>query len=301
MANINIEDTKYNNGMPIDTDDLSKDEWRQCAKEWSEGDKNLEGLIYFCLQKGLKTVASCSGHNGKSRPYISFLNNEKNKYIIDSIAAEFRDIKGSGIAFISGSQGVDGKIVNPFTTIYLPIRDTSGFCGIKRICKEVLDGQKYEVDNNLVLFREIAERLEVARFGSYIQYECGMPINHYLKNFKKNPFKNKIGKHIFMYTVNSMFSKILKKSQLITNGDIDRLYYIEQTEENKEQISTFFTEILDKLGSKRYEITNEELEQIARRPKNISVHYFFQKLTKKVKTFFEGDKTKEQPKKELGE
>ena len=59
MANINIEDTKYNNGMPIDTDDLSKDEWRQCAKEWSEGDKNLEGLIYFCLQKGLKTVASC--------------------------------------------------------------------------------------------------------------------------------------------------------------------------------------------------------------------------------------------------
>lgn len=299
MSDFNMEDKNYNNGTPIDTDSLNEEEWKECAREWSEGDKNLESLIYFCFQKGLKTVASCSGHNGKTRPYISFLNNEKNKYIIDSIAAEFGNIKGAGIAFISGSLGSDGRKVNPFTTFYMPMNDTSGFCGIKRICNDILNGKKYEIDKNLALFRQITEKIQIDRFGSYIQYECGIPMKAYLDNFKTNPIEKKMGKHIFINTVNQRFKKNLRKLNLIKNGDADSVYYTEQTEDNKEQINSLFTGLLERLKGKDYEISNNELEQIARRPKNISIQDVFEKLSKRVKTFLGKDKTKEEN--ELGE
>ena len=293
MSDSSMEKTKYNKGIPMDTDDLSVEEWEQCAKEWGEGDKNLENLIFFCLQNGLKTIASCSGHDGLDRPYIAFLNNKKNNGYIDAIATVFRNIKGAGIGFVSNSE-----FQKQFTAIYLPIRDTSGFCGIKRICQEIQEGKSYEIDKDLVLYREIVGRLEPTKYGSNIQYEFGMPIKRYLDFFKKNPFRNQIGKHIFIRTTDKRFRSLLKRAQLTKNGDREGLYYMEQTDENRSQINAFLVKLLRKLERKDYKINDEELEQIARRPKDISIHHVFERITNGVKTFLRKDKTEEN---EIGE
>lgn len=291
MSNFNIGDSKYNNGEPIDTDAISQEEWIQCAKEWSEGDKNLEELIYFCLQNEIKTYASCSGHN-VDRPYISFIINEKNRYIIDSIASEFKDIKGAGIVYYSTSHASNARGIDSYTTFYLPTRDTSGFYKIKEICQKILEGHKYEIDKNLTLFRKLAENMKISRFGSYIEYECGTPIDNYLSFFKENPIPIKNGRHIFVATENTKFIKYLQSSSLITNGDEGDLFYVEQTEKNSEQIHNLFTQISKKICIKDYEITNEELAQIARRPKKISIGRF----TQRIKEWLQRDKTKEKDK-----
>lgn len=71
----------YNNGSTISFNQI--EDYSIAAKEFAEGDKELEQLLLYCFSNGIMTVACCKGHkeNG-TLPYIAFVYNEKNKKII---------------------------------------------------------------------------------------------------------------------------------------------------------------------------------------------------------------------------
>lgn len=55
--------SKYNNGSSIPIENLSASELRESIKEWSEGNKALEQLLWTCLDNGVETHGSHVGPN----------------------------------------------------------------------------------------------------------------------------------------------------------------------------------------------------------------------------------------------
>lgn len=45
--------TNYNNGHVIDVAEMTVNEYEIAAKEWSEGSKNFEELLLYCLKNGI--------------------------------------------------------------------------------------------------------------------------------------------------------------------------------------------------------------------------------------------------------
>ena len=57
--------TNYNNGHVIDVAEMTVNEYEIAAKEWSEGSKNFEELLLYCLKNGIITKSYCTGHKEK--------------------------------------------------------------------------------------------------------------------------------------------------------------------------------------------------------------------------------------------
>ena len=75
--------SKYNNIKSIPIESIPKEEIKIAIKEWAEGNKSLENLLWLCYEKNLKT----SGSHAGARPFIDFkyqegLNNFKRREII---------------------------------------------------------------------------------------------------------------------------------------------------------------------------------------------------------------------------
>ena len=77
----------YNNGKTWDFNDIKN--YDQAARDFAEGNKDLEYLLYNCFSKGIKTHACCS--DGKMKPYISFLYTEENMPYLYAILSELKD------------------------------------------------------------------------------------------------------------------------------------------------------------------------------------------------------------------
>jgi len=93
----------YNNGSTTNFDKI--EDYIKAAKEFSEGDKELEKLLLYCFSNRIKTVACCKGHKEKETlPYISLSYNENNKEIIYEMMSLFNnyDINISFIKSIGG-------------------------------------------------------------------------------------------------------------------------------------------------------------------------------------------------------
>lgn len=81
-------------------ENVSEELWQQAAKDFSEGNKDLECLLLYCFQNGLETKACCAGHEeqfdelGNGTPYIVFEYNENSSKAIISIIKKLMNKKG---------------------------------------------------------------------------------------------------------------------------------------------------------------------------------------------------------------
>lgn len=83
IENKDISIISSNIGIPLDISKyIRNDEDIKClANAYGEGRKSLEDLIYFCINNGIKTLASCAGHKvGEklSSAYLTFILDDKN-------------------------------------------------------------------------------------------------------------------------------------------------------------------------------------------------------------------------------
>ena len=63
-------------------------------KSWSEGNKYLFELLCSCKQNGIKTFASCGGHeNGKNNPYLGIIIDNNSMPFIKSMLAQVQDME----------------------------------------------------------------------------------------------------------------------------------------------------------------------------------------------------------------
>lgn len=68
--------SKYNTGVPIDINTLSKEERKIAFHEWAEGSEALEELLNIGYERVFLSHACCGGDTGK--PYISYKLNDEN-------------------------------------------------------------------------------------------------------------------------------------------------------------------------------------------------------------------------------
>ena len=147
----------------MDTTQINADEYLKYAKKWGEGYKELEDLLFTCLQNGIQTWACCSGHEGEKSPYIVFIINEQNGKIIDEIATAFKDFDGVKMDYSSRiKKGT--RIIPSKMSIHFPRgTDLKVFAKMNEICKE--PQKKHEKDESFINIREIIETVNSKDIG----------------------------------------------------------------------------------------------------------------------------------------
>ena len=98
-----INKDKYSNGRPVDMPN-DKDELEIAIKEWSEGNANLENAIRKCMENGVKTLASCAGHDDNS--YLAIKITEKTRKKVYSILNKVFQNKNK-ISRVNIQNGID--------------------------------------------------------------------------------------------------------------------------------------------------------------------------------------------------
>lgn len=85
----------YNTGHVVDFFEIT--DYVKAAKDFSEGNSELEQLLLNCFSKGIKTVASCKGHPETGQePYIAFSYCFDNQQVIYAILSRLED---KGVSF----------------------------------------------------------------------------------------------------------------------------------------------------------------------------------------------------------
>lgn len=105
MININ----SYNNGKVIDIGTLSKDEYYLAAKEWAEGNYELEQLLIYCLENNIVTQSCCAGHENTKYSFIQFDFNENNIEAIIALISKFYNTPGVLMNFVN-QPGIISKL-----------------------------------------------------------------------------------------------------------------------------------------------------------------------------------------------
>ena len=99
----------YNNGKVIDVSTLSKNEYYSAAKEWSEGNYELEQLLIYCLENNIVTQACCAGHENTEYSFIQFDFNENNMEALIAIISKFYNTPGVLMDFVN-QPGIISKL-----------------------------------------------------------------------------------------------------------------------------------------------------------------------------------------------
>lgn len=94
-----MQEESLNTGKVVDFNSIKN--FEQAARDFSEGNKELEQLLLDCFNNSIMTTACCAGHVERGqKPYISFKLNELNKKYYDNLLLqlsesgyEFRYIK----------------------------------------------------------------------------------------------------------------------------------------------------------------------------------------------------------------
>lgn len=107
-----MKEGEFNNGKPIDIDDLDEKDIDQAFHEWAEGSAELEELFHVCYKQGIKTWASDAHTESRWRftnrdyrieenpdelveekpaPYISFVLDERSEEYMKSIYELLKD------------------------------------------------------------------------------------------------------------------------------------------------------------------------------------------------------------------
>ena len=99
----------YNNGRVIDVSTLSKNEYYSAAKEWSEGNYELEQLLIYCLENNIVTQACCAGHENTEYSFIQFDFNENNIEALIPLISKFYNTPGVLMDFVN-QPGIINKL-----------------------------------------------------------------------------------------------------------------------------------------------------------------------------------------------
>lgn len=93
--------TNYNNGHVIDVAEMTVNEYEIAAKEWSEGSKNFEELLLYCLKNGIITKSCCTGHKENDTAFLQFELSEKNRKAIIKIINRYYNLNGVNMFFVN--------------------------------------------------------------------------------------------------------------------------------------------------------------------------------------------------------
>ena len=96
--------SKYNKIKSIPIETIKKEEIPQAIKEWSEGDKSLEKLLWACYNNGIKT----SGCHAGSGPYIDFEYQDDFEKIIPIIETAENKVGAQILIMIDGGNPFSG-------------------------------------------------------------------------------------------------------------------------------------------------------------------------------------------------
>lgn len=67
--------------------------------EWSEGNKYLYELLYVCWENGIRTFASCGGHEQKNKnPYLGMIIDDNSLPVIKNILGQIQDMQNITIS-----------------------------------------------------------------------------------------------------------------------------------------------------------------------------------------------------------
>ena len=79
-----------NTGSVVDFHQLK--DYEKAARDFSEGNKELEKLLLNCFHRGIQTTACCGGHENENRkPYISFSYSPENEQVIYALLSNLKD------------------------------------------------------------------------------------------------------------------------------------------------------------------------------------------------------------------
>ena len=91
--------SKYNYGYATDPSKLPESEYKFAAHEWAEGSVELEKLLLFCLENGIKTQSCCIGHKEEDKSYIQFEFNSSNLNSFFSIINRYSENENFRMTF----------------------------------------------------------------------------------------------------------------------------------------------------------------------------------------------------------
>ena len=88
--------------------ELTEDEIKDFQK-WSEGNKYLLDLLCSCRKSGIKTYASCGGHESvSSEPYLGIIIDDNSMPFIKSMLGQIQDMQNIRVYSGARHQG-DGR------------------------------------------------------------------------------------------------------------------------------------------------------------------------------------------------
>ncbi len=197
-----------NNGSVVDFSQIK--DYQQAAKDFAEGNRELEQLLLNCFSRGIKTTACCGGHEDKKRkPYISFLYSPENEQLIYALLAKLKDnefdfrynklLNGKSFFFISEGRMFD---FNSASTLFNDINSVidSFDIGKDYYAELPIDLQKYGL---LIKNAENDEFLKVDGRSGYFQM-C----------YESVPD----GYEYAMFTTDSYYNSAAEKGKFIRNS-----------------------------------------------------------------------------------
>lgn len=131
-----------NDGKVVDKEfsELSEEQKAEQAKEFSEGNKDLEDILLFLWSKGIKTIACCKGHENHGRPYVFFHINKIDDKVFRRILVGLSDIQKCESEISAGRLPEIGFRESSFS-ISLENQNVQDFKKILKVLKEALNNE----------------------------------------------------------------------------------------------------------------------------------------------------------------
>lgn len=191
-----------NNGSIVEFSQI--EDYQKAAKDFAEGNRELEQLLLNCFSKGIKTIACCGGHEDKNRkPYISFSYSSENEQLIYAIISKLKDSgfnfrynkRSNGKSFFSIEEGQSFDF-SKASTLFNDINDVVNSFDIKKDYYAELprDLQKY---SSIIKTSETDEFLKIDGTANYFQNYFQMcyekvPDGYEYSMFATDPYYNSI-------------------------------------------------------------------------------------------------------------
>ncbi len=166
----------YNYGASLDSSKIPVVEYEKAAKDWAEGSKNLEELLFYCLTNNIITQGCCTGNKEfQTWAYLQLELSEKNLKPIMKIANRFYDLEGVNMIFTS-CPGISTKF-----SIHVPKKNGEEVFG--ETLKELSNGKDMSMDELKPGLKNIIDVTLNNKTPKTL-----LEVQYFIKNNKKNFF-----------------------------------------------------------------------------------------------------------------
>lgn len=146
----------WNRMESIPINSLSDKELKEAMKDWAEGNRHLEKLLWTCYETGVETSGCHSGH-GIGIPYIDFRVDSSSRTKLENLLTATLGL-GSAQVFLSFSgnprSGPDWYMPTILVSPYRA-KDTTKF--FKKLCSSLKNNRKKNTDEFINEFMDIYE------------------------------------------------------------------------------------------------------------------------------------------------